>query len=102
MKRNRNNGYSTTLAKEYISSDASLTSLSTKPEAQYKWVNGKRTDSIGAYQAWFSQEGLGAFKVKFKKEPQLPPYLSTVQLDNLEACEVGNNVYFRAIGIREV
>ena len=36
------------------------------------------------------------------KRQALPSYLAMVDFDNLEACEVGYNVYFRANGIKEV
>ena len=32
----------------------------------------------------------------------LPSYMSLVQFDNLQACEVGFNVYFKADNVKEV
>jgi len=39
---------------------------------------------------------------KFESEVSLPSYLAIVDFDNLEACEVGYNVYFRANNLKEV
>lgn len=40
-----------------------------------------------------SKKGVNPFVVKFEKEPTLPPFLSEVRLDNLEAIEIRSNVY---------
>lgn len=40
--------------------------------------------------------------MKFESEVTLPNYMAMVEFDNLEACEVGYNVYFRASGVKEV
>ena len=40
--------------------------------------------------------------MKFESEVPLPSYLAMVDFDNLEACEVGYNVYFRANDVKEV
>ena len=76
---NRTAGYSINTAKQYI--------------------NAKQ---VIAYKAWFSQQGLPPFQVKFESEVPLPSYLAIVDFDNLEACEVGYNVYFRAKNVKEV
>lgn len=79
-----------------------LYSLSTELELQIKFVDGKPTGEIIAYKAWFSQEGLPPFQVKFTSEVELPNYMTMVELEGLEACEVNYNVYFRASDIKEV
>lgn len=94
--RTRRGGYSTELAKEIISDSKSVISLSTELEPQYVWDKGHRTDQISGFQAWFAQEDLGAFKIKFEHEVKLPPFLSEVDFVDLEACQVRNNVYFKA------
>lgn len=99
--RNKRNGYSHELATTYISEDKPVISLSTEVETQHVWNNGQRTDKISGYQAWFVQEGLEPFKVKFENNPQLPQFLSAVHLKDLEACQVRNNIYFRANGIED-
>lgn len=97
--RNNRNGYSHELATTYILNDKPVISLSTEAETQYVWNNGRRTNKIGGYQAWFAQEGLGPFKVKFENNPQLPQFLSAVHLKDLKACQVKNNIYFKAAEI---
>lgn len=47
-------------------------------------------------------KGLPPFQVKFLEMPTLPDYLSLVSFDNLQACEVNYNVYFKADALREV
>lgn len=76
--------------------------LSTGLEPQVKFEDGQPTGEIIAYKAWFSQNGLPPFQVKFESEVALPNYMTMVEFDNLEACEVGYNVYFRATDIKEV
>lgn len=103
MKTNqRKGGYSATTAQQYININQALYSLSTDLEPQMKFVNGKPTKEIIAYKAWFSQEGLPPFQVKFTSEVELPAYMAMVELEALEACEVNYNVYFRASDIKEV
>lgn len=74
--------------------------MSLKHNKSMKMEN--RRDEIVAYKAWFGQKGLPPFQVKFLEEPELPEYLSLITFDNLQACEVNYNVYFRANGFKEV
>lgn len=99
---NRKAGYSVNTANEYIDSNKAIFCLSTELIPQIKFEDGKSTGEIISYKAWFSQEGLPPFQVKFKSVISLPHYLSVVELENLEACEVNNNVYFRANKIKEI
>ena len=98
----RGGGYSATLAAQLFDSSKPIHSLSLELEAQMKFEDGKRTKDIQAYKAWFSQEGLPPFEVKFEKKVELPAYLSIVEFDNIEACEVSYNIYFRAEDLKEV
>lgn len=98
----RNGGYSIETANNYIDNNQPIYSLSTEPEVQHKWQDNRPTDEITGYKAWFSQEGLEPFAVKFTSQIKLPAYLSKVEFDQLEACEVRNNVYFRAVALKEV
>ena len=100
--RNRKSGYSTNTASEYIDSKQGIYCLSTELETQIKFEDGQPTGEIIAYKAWFSQKGLPPFTVKFEAEVELPPYMALVQFDNLQACEMNYNVYFKADGIKEV
>ena len=98
----RNGGYSTDTANNYIDSKQPIYSLSTELELQHKWQDTRPTDEVIGYRAWFSQEGLEPFAVKFTSQIKLPSYLSKVRLDSLEACEVRNKVYFKADSLKEV
>ncbi|GAB6756145.1 hypothetical protein BOVMAS14_10540 [Streptococcus uberis] len=100
--RNRKGGYSTNTATEYIDIKQAIYFLSTELEPQMRFEDGQPTGEIIAHKAWFSQKGLPPFQVKFETEVTLPTYLAMVEFNNLEACEVGYNVYFRAINIKEV
>lgn len=100
--RNRKSGYSVNTANEYVDSKQAIHCLSIELEPQIKFENNQPTGEIIAYKAWFSQKGLPPFTVKFEKEVELPKYLSVVSLGNLQACEVGYNVYFKADSVKEV
>lgn len=95
-------GYSTDTANSYVDQTQPIQSLSTKLEPQFKFKDGKPTEEVTAYKAWFSQQGVEPFQVKFSEEVKLPKYLALVEFDNLQACEVSYNVYFRADSIKEV
>ena len=99
---NRKGGYSVNTANEYIDNKQGILCLSTELEAQIKFEDSQPTGEIIAYKAWFSQKGLPPFTVKFESEVELPPYMALVQFDNLQACEVGFNVYFKADNLKEV
>ncbi|WP_270293229.1 hypothetical protein [Streptococcus koreensis] len=100
--RNRKSGYSTNTASEYIDSKQGIYCLSTELETQIKFEDNQPTGEIVAYKAWFSQKGLPPFRVKFENEIELPFYMSLVQFDNLQACEVGFNVYFKADNVKGI
>jgi hypothetical protein len=98
----RKGGYSIETAATYIDSSKPVYSLSVELEPQHKWQNNEPTEEIIGYRAWFSQEGLEPFEVKFASKVKLPNYLAKVEFDQLEACEVRTQVYFRAAGLKEV
>ena len=100
--RNRRGGHSVNTANENIDNKQGILCLSTELEAQIKFEDGQPTGEIIAYKAWFSQKGLPPFTVKFESEVELPPYMALVQFDNLQAFEVGFNVYFKADSLKEV
>lgn len=99
---NRKGGYSANTANEYIDNKQAIYCLSTELEAQLKFEDNQPTGEIIAYKAWFSQKGLPPFQVKFESKIELPSYMTMVEFDTLEACEVGFNVYFRAQNLKEV
>ncbi|MFU2182298.1 hypothetical protein ACMZ6Y_01150 [Streptococcus pluranimalium] len=98
----RRSGYSADTAKEYIDLKATLYSLSTSLDNKFEYVDGERTQNIIAYESWFIVEGTEPFKVKFPKKVSLPPFMSPVNLIDLEAVVVRGNVYFKASGLTEV
>ncbi|HEM4919999.1 TPA: hypothetical protein U1153_001826 [Streptococcus suis] len=95
-------GYTTQLANKIINPNQPIYSLSTELEPQQRFEDKKPTGEIIAYKAWFVQEGQDPFQVKFEESIKLPTFLSLIQFDNLQACEVKYNIYFRANGIKEV
>ena len=100
--KNRKGGYSANTANEYINNKQGIHCLSTELESQIKFEDNQPTGEIIAYKAQFTQKGLPPFIVKFETEVELPAYMSLVQFDNLQACEVGFNVYFKADNVKEV
>lgn len=95
-------GYSSNTALEYVDPKKAIYSLSTELFPQQRFENNQPTGEIIAYKAWFVQEGLPPFTVKFEDKIDLPQYLSIIQFEDLQACEVRYNVYFKAVGIKEV
>lgn len=95
-------GYNTQLADKIVNPNQPIYSLSTELEPQHRFDSGKPTNEIVAYKAWFVQEGLDPFQVKFEKPIKLPAFQSIIQFENLMACEVKYHVYFKADGITEV
>lgn len=100
--RNSQSSYSLETSKKYITEEKPIYNVSSEIETQYKYIEHKRTNEVTGYKIYFTQEGVNPFAVKFTKQPSLPPFLSEVKLDNLEAIEIRSNVYFRAEGIRVV
>ncbi|MCM3784927.1 hypothetical protein M3231_18315 [Neobacillus mesonae] len=100
--KNSQSAYNEETAKRYISDDKPIFNVSSELETQYNWIDGKRTDEVTGYKLFFTQEGVNPFAVKFEKKPSLPPFLSEVKLERLEAIEIKSNVYFRSEGARVV
>ncbi|KAA8711986.1 hypothetical protein F4V47_07065 [Lactococcus garvieae subsp. garvieae] len=98
----RQSGYSSEFAQSILDYSKPIHSLSVELEPQMKFVDNQRTGEVAAYKAWFSQSGLPPFEVKFENQIKLPPYLSVVTFDDIQACEVSYNIYFRANDIKEV
>ncbi|HFI0297225.1 TPA: hypothetical protein ACGO39_000353 [Streptococcus suis] len=97
----RKTGYSAANALNYIAQDRPAYSLSTELEPQVRFEDKRPTDEIIAYKAWFVQEGLPPFTVKFNHKIKLPTFMTPITFDNLQACEVRYQVYFRADDISE-
>ncbi|WP_145382632.1 hypothetical protein [Staphylococcus epidermidis] len=95
-------GYSAEIASKYIGNKKPIYSLSTKVYPQQRFENNQPTGEIIAYKAWFVQEGLPPFMVKFESEVTLPNFMTVITFENLEACEIRYDVYFKASDIKEV
>ncbi len=98
----RGGGYTASLAEQILDSSKPIHSLSLELEPQLRFEGGKRTDEVQAYKAWFAQAGLPPFEVKFEEQVKLPAFLAVVSFDNIQACEVSYNVYFKADNLKEV
>lgn len=100
--RYKKSSYSTATAEKFISPNNPIRSLSIELDEQHRYVDGKRTDEITGYRAWFTQEGLPPFMVKFEHEVKLPKYMTLVSFENLQGVEIKYDVYFKAEKIIEV
>lgn len=89
-------GYTRQTAFKYISEDKPIYCLSQELTPQQSFKDGRPTGEIVAYKLWCSQEGLPPFEVKLQDKLELPPYLTKISFVDLEACEIKNNVYFKA------
>lgn len=98
----RKSGYSNEVANKYIDKTQAIHSISTELEPQFRFEDKKRTDEIISYKAWFIQKGLPPFIVKFEHEIELPEYLSLINFEELQGCEIGYDVYFKADKIKVV
>ncbi|MBW8036962.1 hypothetical protein E0700_01200 [Lactobacillus helveticus] len=101
MKAKRTNGYSSEVAKLYVPEGTKVVLLSTEPEPRVKWLNHKPTNEITGYRVLCGIPN-NFFYVKFKKKVKLPAFKADIKLIGLEACEIENNVWFRAQDIKEV
>lgn len=95
-------GYSAEIASNYIDNKKPIYSLSNELYPQQRFENSQPTGEIIAYKAWFIQEGLPPFMVKFESEVTLPNFMTVITFENLEACEIRYDVYFKASDIKEV
>lgn len=102
LNHRKGGGYSRDTANSYVSSSKPTMSISVTLDPQYKFEEKRRTDEVIAFKAWFCQEGLPPFTVKFEKEIELPKYGSLIEFENLQACEVGYDVYFKADNLKVV
>lgn len=102
MKKRLKNGYSSSLAAEYVDPSGEFLTLCTELEVKYVFAEKTYTEEIDHYKAWFIQEGSDPFMVKFSEEITLPDFLKPVTIDNLQACEYNRTVYFKADGVKEV
>jgi len=104
MRVKRKDGYSKAIAREYISADDRIYNVSSQLTEEIKWDNGKPTKEIIAYQAWFVIPDIDPepFRVEFSEPIKLPHLFAEVKLADLEAREIGNQVYFKAKNVEVV
>jgi len=92
-------GYSAQTAAKYITDSEDILCLSETLNPQSEFIDGKPTGRTISYKAWFTQQGLPPFEIKFATPVDLPPYLTKVKFSNLEGFEGKREVYFRAESI---
>lgn len=90
------NGYSAEKAKEYV--DGKMILASVQDNIKYVYEDGKQTDDIEAYYIWVANAHQNPFKVKLTEKPDLSNLKigDEIMFDNLQACEINYNVYFKA------
>ena len=98
----KNNQYNSETARKFVVNSLPVQCTTSFIETQYKYVDKQRTDEITGYKLCFVQEGLNPFVVKFDKKPELPPFLSIVEFENLQGIEVRSNIYFKADSLKGV
>lgn len=98
----QSNQYSEAAARKFIVTNVPTKCATTFIETQFEYVDKQRTETIKGYKLWFVQEGLNPFTVKFDKKPELPPFLSIVEFENLQGIEIRSNVYFKADSLKVV
>lgn len=101
MKAKRTSGYSAQVASLYVPEGTEVVLLSTQLEPRVKWENHKPTNEVTGYRVLCGMPD-NYFYVKLAKEVNLPPFDSKVKFKNLQACEVDNNVWFKAEDIEVV
>lgn len=97
--KHTNNSYSSSIAKEYISNSLPLYNVTSEIETQHVWRDGKKTADVAGYKIILAQEGVNPFTVKLEAMPELPPFLTPVNVIQLEAIEIRGKVYFRGTNI---
>lgn len=100
MKAKQSSGYSAEVAKMYVPDGTEVVLLSTKVKKQVKWVDGKPTTEVTGYKVLCGMPD-DVFTVKFSKPVSLPKFCSRIKFKGLEACEVADNIYFRAEDLEE-
>lgn len=97
-KFNKNTGYTTMLAEEYVDVENEFVVVSDVAEIEkYDSANNSYTGEYSHSTVYLAQEGAPQpIKVKVINDKLKLDFLQKVKLDNLEACEVNKMIYFRA------
>lgn len=100
----QNGGYSNAKFIDLVGEDRDVFALlGAGPIATPKFVDHKPTQEIDSIKIEVYLKGLGADRVKLPATFELDPSIKDMQkieLVNPQACEVGNNVYFKADDIK--
>lgn len=103
MRIKLNSGYSKEIASKYVNLEDDFLVVSNDVVPVYRFDNdlNKYTDEVVSYKIQVVQMGSESFYVKFNKKVKVKQ-LSNIKILELEACEVKNNVYFRAVDVKGV
>lgn len=98
-------GYSEAKYQELVGERQAYLLMGSGPVATPKFVDKRPTEEIDSIKVEIYLEGLGADRIKlpanFKLNSSIKD-MQPVELINPQACEVGNNVYFKADDIKAV
>lgn len=97
-KFNKNTGYTTMLATEYVDIENEFIVVSEVAKIEkYDSVNNSYTGKYSHSTVYLAQDGAPQpIKVKVINDKLKLDFLQKVKLENLEACEVNKMIYFRA------
>jgi|GEM_PF-3021650 hypothetical protein len=97
-KFNKNTGYTTMLASEYVDVENEFVVVSDVAEIEkYDSASNSYTGEYSHSTVYLAQEGAPQpIKVKVINDKLKLDFLQKVKLNNLEACEVNKMIYFRA------
>lgn len=96
-KFNKNTGYTTMLATEYVDIENEFIVVSEVAKIEkYDSVNNSYTGEYSHSTVYLAQDGAPQpIKVKVINDKLKLDFLQKVKLENLEACEVNKMIYFR-------
>ena len=97
-KFNKNTGYTTMLAEEYVDVENEFVVVSDVEEVEkYDSANNSYTGEYSHSTVYVAQEGAPQpIKIKVVNDKLKLDFLQKIKLINLEACEVNKMIYFRA------
>lgn len=97
-KFNKNTGYTTMLATEYVDVENEFVVVSDVEEVEkYNSVSNSYTGEYSHSTVYVAQEGAPQpIKIKVVNDKLKLDFLQKIKLINLEACEVNKMIYFRA------
>lgn len=97
----KQNSYSKETAEKYVKTNDAFMLLSSEVEEMYTFENNNRIPN--GLKIWVLQADVNPFSVKLPAQVAVSAtQLDQVILNDLEAIEVQNNVYFRASSIKKI